>query len=104
VTKRHCASHHPPGLALQPLLRLGLLLQHVVQEQDRAVLDLVDRPIRRLQALPMRFEESSRKEAGDDGVAMSPLSRLCRGPVRAGAAFALFTAAPARRPPASRGR
>jgi len=50
-------AHHPPLLAQQPLLGLGLLLEHMVEEQDRAVLDLVDRPVRGLQALANGVEE-----------------------------------------------
>jgi hypothetical protein len=54
-------AHHPTLLAQKPLLRFGLLLQHMVQEQDRAVLDLVNGPVRRLQTLADAVEEVAEK-------------------------------------------
>ena len=62
VTKRHCELHHAALLAHQPLLGLGLLLQHMVEEQHGAVLDLVDRPGRRLQAAADAVERGRREK------------------------------------------
>ena len=61
------------GLAAQPLLRLRLLHQHVIEQQHQAVLDLVHRPGRRRQALAERGRTGRRGRKGKaEGVAMSP--------------------------------
>jgi hypothetical protein len=73
-------AHHPALLAQQPLLGFGLLLQHVVQEQDRAVLDLVDRPVRRLQALADAVEEVAEKRKRGRWCGHVPIIVSVRGP------------------------
>jgi hypothetical protein len=62
--------HQPAGLALQAGLRLGFLLQHVVEHQHEATLHLLHQPGRRLQGLPYAVEDLVQKGSG--GLSPSP--------------------------------